>query len=222
MSPSTVVNPSYGRSAAVPWDTPEFGDYRKDLSCLESSGNNLPSISRQQPPEYNPSPPFGRNNRPSHLSSNLFNSNSFYNSSSDELPQMSPGFVPQNGINNNNLSLDWGGEDRRPSVASVSTMSSTASSSKRSITNKFHKKLQGFFGDDFDPNAPPPKEPEQPPQQQQQPQQQAGQRGRNSSNATYITQGTRVPSPSASRPRTPNTSSEVTPWDFEPAPANVN
>lgn len=206
MSPSTVVNPTYNRGAALAWDTPDFGDYRKDLSCLESSGT-VPSISRQQAPEYTP-PPYGRNNRPSHLASNLFNNNSFYNSSSDDLPQMSPGFIPQNG---NNLSLEWNGDDRRPSVASTTTMSSTGSS-KRSITGKFHKKLQGFFGEDFDPNAPPPKDP---PEQQ-------NQRGRNPSNATQVTQTTRPGSPSASRPRTPNTSSEVTPWDFEPAPANVS
>ncbi|KAH0073595.1 adenylate cyclase protein, partial [Aureobasidium melanogenum] len=90
-------------------------------------------------------------------------------------------------------------------------MSSTGSS-KRSITGKFHKKLQGFFGDEFDPNAPPPKEvPEQ-----------SDKRGRNPSNATQVTATTRPGSPSASRPRTPNTSSEVTPWDFEPAPANFH
>ncbi|OBW66428.1 MAG: Amino acid permease [Aureobasidium pullulans] len=206
VSPSTVVNPTYNRGAALAWDTPDFGDYRKDLSCLESSGT-VPSISRQQAPEYTP-PPYGRNNRPSHLASNLFNNNSFYNSSSDDLPQMSPGFIPQNG---NNLSLEWNGDDRRPSVASTTTMSSTGSS-KRSITGKFHKKLQGFFGEDFDPNAPPPKDP---PEQQ-------NQRGRNPSNATQVTQTTRPGSPSASRPRTPNTSSEVTPWDFEPAPANFH
>jgi adenylate cyclase len=204
VSPNTVVNPSYSRGPALAWDTPDFGDHRKELSCLESSGQ-VPSISRQQPNDFTP-PPYGRNNRPTHLSSNLFN-NSFYNSSSDDLPQMSPGFVPQN---INNLSLEWHGEDRRPSVASTTTMSSTGSS-KRSITGKFHKKLQGFFGDDFDPNAPPPKDqPDQP-----------DKRGRNPSNATQVTQTTRPGSPSASRPRTPNTSSEVTPWDFEPAPANV-
>lgn len=96
-------------------------------------------------------------------------------------------------------------------MASTTTMSSTGSS-KRSITGKFHKKLQGFFGDEFDPNAPPPKDvPEQ-----------SDKRGRNPSNATQVTATTRPGSPSASRPRTPNTSSEVTPWDFEPAPANVS
>lgn len=197
----------------MPWETPDFGDYRKDLSCLDAGGP-IPLISRQQAPDHTP-PPFGRNNRPSNLSSNLFN-NSFYNSSSDELPQMSPGYMPQsagiinNSNNNNNLSLDWNGEDRRPSVASTTTMSSTGSSSKRSITSKFHKKLQGFFGEDFDPNAPPPKDPPEQPDQ----------RGRIPSNATHVT--TRGVSPSASRPRTPNTSSEVTPWDFEPAPASVS
>ncbi|KAG9675055.1 adenylate cyclase protein, partial [Aureobasidium melanogenum] len=205
VSPSTIVNPAYNRAPALAWDTPDFGDHRKELSCLESSGT-VPSISRQQPNDFTP-PPYGRHNRPSHLSSNLF-SNSFYNSSSDDLPQMSPGFIPQNG---NNLSLEWHGEDRRPSVASTTTMSSTGSS-KRSITGKFHKKLQGFFGDEFDPNAPPPKDvPEQ-----------SDKRGRNPSNATQVTATTRPGSPSASRPRTPNTSSEVTPWDFEPAPANFH
>jgi adenylate cyclase len=135
VSPNTIINSTYSRGPALAWDTPDFGDHRKELLCLEPTGA-VPSISRQQPSDFTP-PPYGRHNRPTHLSSNLFN-NSFYNSSSDDLPQMSPGFVPQN---INNLSLEWHGEDRRPSVASTTTMSSTGSS-KRSITGKFHKKLE--------------------------------------------------------------------------------
>lgn len=58
---------------------------------------------------------------------------------------MSPGFHP---LNND----DYMAEARRPSVASTSTMSSTGSGKKSvsGMPGRFHKKLQGFFGDEFD------------------------------------------------------------------------
>ena len=213
---SNNSNNNSHRTSIAPWESSvDFGDYRKDLSVLESPSCNLPSgvpsIQRQPPtasstisPWSTDSPPaHGRHNRPSHMASSVFGS--FYNSSSDDLAQMSPGFVPPNGSG-----APWG-EDRRPSVASTSTLSSTGS--KRSLTNRFHKKLQGFFGEDFDPEA-----------------------TRNNSDGSIQTtnalgadgsrdrdrqnSGTaRAESPpGTSRPRTPAPSSEVTPWVFQDTP----
>lgn len=218
VSPSTIVNPSFSRASIAPWDTTAgFGDYRKDLSVLESPScniptGNVPTIHRQPPTASSTVSPWsneansahGRQSKPSHMASSVFGS--FYNSSSDELPQLSPGFVPHNGA-----AAPWD-EDRRPSVASTSTLSSTGS--KRSLTGRFHKKLQGFFGEDFDPDEP-----------------------RNNSEGSIHTtntlgadgardrQGsttTRAESPGPSRPRTPQPSSEVTPWVFQEPPTKVS
>ena len=222
VSPSTIVNPIFNPrntnnasiSSIAPWETPDFGDYRKDLSVLESPSCNLPTgvpVIQRQPPTASSTispwandlttPAYGRQNRPTHMASSVFGS--FYNSSSDDLPQLSPGFLPPNGTR-----APWE-EDRRPSVASTSTLSSTGS--KRSLTGRFHKKLQGFFGEDFDPDEP-----------------------RNNSEGSIQTTGTTVgldgsrdrqgsstmrpESPSALAPKTPVPSSEVTPWVFQDAP----
>lgn len=135
----------------------------------------------------------------------------FYNSSNDDLPQLSPGFIPPNGN-----AAPWD-EDRRPSVASNSTLSSTGS--KNSLGGRFHKKLQGFFGEDFEnPNdarnlsdgsiqtanntlGP------------------GDDRSRQNSVATRQGSSGRPESPSSSLPRTPQASSEITPWDFQDPPA---
>ncbi|KAL1311540.1 hypothetical protein AAFC00_001660 [Neodothiora populina] len=217
VSPSTIVNPTLPRpnlSDIAPWDSSDFSDYRKDLSVLESPscnvpGGGVPAILRQPPTasavvspwSTDPQIAHGRSNPTSHMASSVFGS--FYNSSSDDLPQLSPGFVPPDGH-----SAPWD-EDRRPSVASNSTLSSTGS--KRSFTGRFHKKLAGFFGEDFDPNE-----------------------ARNNSDGSIQTAGvlgaderdrqgsgtTKAESPNPSLPRTPGPSSEVTPWVFQDPPNN--
>ena len=165
---------------------------------------NVPAISRQPPSAT--TWPGGGDKGPT----SVFN-NSFYNDSSDNLGQISPGFTPTSGMNFPD------GDDRRPSIASATTVSSTGS--KSSNSGKFHKKLHGFFGDDytglsrqksgqgsetssmqggsvpsFAPNA-------------------ASSRNRNNS---VNDQQSGPPSPSSSRPRTPAApNSEVTPWAYQ-------
>lgn len=211
VSPSTIVNPSFqSRLSTAPWDSQGFGDYRKDLSVLESPSCNLPSsgvpaIQRQPPTASSTISPwsiegasaYGRHGRPSQMASSVFGN--LYNSSSDDLPQVSPGFVPSN------ASIAPWDQDRRPSVASTTTLSSNGS--KRSIGGKFHKKLQGFFGDDFDPDDS--RHNSDGSIQTAGPSSIDGTRGRQHS-ATN-----RSVSPSTSRPRTPGPSSEVTPWVFQ-------
>lgn len=137
----------------------------------------------------------------------------FYNDSTDNLGQISPGFSPQNGMNFPNED-----DDRRPSIASATTVSSSGS---KSSSGKFHKKLQGFFGDDY-------KGLEEPSRQTSESSSMHGNRpgltptssnqyGRNSS-VTDGAKGSTPPSPSNSRPRTPaqqGPSYDVTPWAFQ-------
>lgn len=100
-------------------------------------------------------------------------------------------------------------DDRRPSVASATTVSSTGSKSSRG----FHKRLPNFFGEDF-------------PQDGRQnsdtslstPYAMDATRTRNRGNSLHNTIGShhsRPASPTNSRPRTPQPSSEVTPWEFQ-------
>ncbi|KAK3066465.1 hypothetical protein LTR53_017180, partial [Teratosphaeriaceae sp. CCFEE 6253] len=140
---------------------------------------------------------------------------SFYNDSSDNLGQISPGFSPPDGMR-----FPTDGDDRRPSFASGTTVSSTGS--KSSFSGKYKKKLQGFFGEDY-PGADkagsrqgsetssiqggslPAFAPG------------GGSRNRNNSvNDAMMRDG--PPSPTSSRPRTPGAggpSSEVTPWVYQ-------
>ncbi|GAB7351648.1 hypothetical protein MBLNU459_g2252t3 [Dothideomycetes sp. NU459] len=218
----TVAAAAAAAAAAViiaPWDAPVFGDYRKDLSVLDSPSAsnptpNVPSISRQPPTASSQTAPwsistpgsaestpaYGRHNRPTHMASSIFGS--YYNSSNEELGQLSPGFVPSKAG-----AAPWS-DDRRPSVAST-TASTTSNASKRSLGQKFHKKLQGFFGDDFDADE-------------------AARHGSDGSVSNTVNGGdgardrdrndssTRPVSPTSSRPRTPaGPNSEVTPWLFQ-------
>lgn len=72
---------------------------------------------------------------------------SFYNDSSDGDALSSPGFRPGTGFTGNTVAsdspadLDFG-DERRPSVASVTTASSTGS---KSSANRIHKKLHSNY-----------------------------------------------------------------------------
>lgn len=147
------------------------------------------------------------------MPSSIF-SGSFYNDSNENLSQISPGYAPPGGMRFPNE------DDRRPSIASATTVSSTGSNS---ISGKYRKKLQGFFGEEyagpvghdgsrqnseassiqggslpaFAPGG--------------------GSRNRNNSVNDAMTRDNGLPSPGSSRPRTPaaGASSEVTPWIFQ-------
>lgn len=157
---------------------------------------------------------------------------SYYNDSTDNLSlasQLSPSFragpgrsVQTPNSNNDSPDLAYFGDERRPSLASVTTASSQGS---RSSTNRGGlRKLQGFFGEEF-----PGKEgaAEAPPGQQQLPpvpgkehrshsysNHHRPHRDRNFSNAT---DHARESSPSGSRPRTPLPSSDVVPFLYQEA-----
>lgn len=135
----------------------------------------------------------------------------FYNDSTDNLGQISPGYAPPNGMgfpDDDNV--------RRPSVASASTMSSTGS--KSSISGKFHKKLGAFFGDEYTGlQESSSRQNSQSSSMQNLPAfAPGGARGRDRNNSLNdAVRGSGPPSPSSSRPRTPAPSSEVTPWVYQ-------
>ena len=144
--------------------------------------------------------------------------NTFFDDTSDDI-QLSPGNRP---IGSEDSTNDY---KRRPSIASVHTASSTGSKND----GRFHKKLNGFFGDDFpgdsrsSGDAPDPFQysnmTESGPIRRKP---QANVRNHNGSGSSGTRGGSadgRPVSPVVARPWTPQTqpkpSSEVTPWDFQ-------
>lgn len=143
-----------------------FGNYRRDLAVLETSGGRIPSIQHNPPTALQGTP----NQIAPWMSANGLGAfgalpspgfgTSFYNDSSDgdnlsQASALSPAFQrPGTSItgNSNSTATDspsdpYFGDERRPSVASVATASSSGSKSSRGPG--IHKKLQTFFGDEF-------------------------------------------------------------------------
>lgn len=163
----------------------------------------MPSISRVPPTASASTPPWAKSNGSGDMTNSIF-SGSFFNDSNEDVTQLSPGFRPGSGQTEEG---GYQGEDRRPSVASATTVSS--SGSKSSISRGFHKKLQGFFGEEFNSGG----------DSRQNSQTSLPERQRNRNNSLHNTHrssiGSRPGSPASSRPRTPLPSSEVTPWEYQ-------
>jgi len=231
MSPAT-------RRDITPWETDETPEHRKELAFLNNRQHSVapsptssqipPPPQQQQPPPqtYLPQtaapilanstsspflkePQFGRSNRP-RLPPSVFSNNGF--NLGDDLGAMSPGFHPPN--NNEEYLADT----RRPSVASTSTTAST--SSKRSvgaIPGRFHKKLQGFFGEDIE------KMEDRHNSDSSQPQSRADGASIIDRQGSIAGQRPSSRASSMARPRDngPGPSSEVTPWDFQDADVSL-
>lgn len=207
----------------------DLANYRRDLAVLDPAGGRVPHI-QKEPPSASASQ--------NHIAPWMSGSGggagagpgsgsalgtTFFNDSSDNIStgQLSPSFRP--GMPSrvaSETTVGGGGSDslfndeRRPSVASVTTASSQGS--KHSGTRGGFKKLQGFFGEDFPgrdgsetslPAGGPGKE-------QRSYSFNRPTRERNYSNAT---DHTRDASPSSSRPRTPVPSSDVVPFLYQEA-----
>jgi len=198
-----------------------FGNYRRDLAVLETSGGGIPKIQHNPPTALQGTPnniaPWLSTNGSSALPSPGYGT-SFYNDSSDNLSQasaLSPGFRPGTGGNTNSSDSPadpYFGDERRPSVASVTTASS--SGSKSSVNRGgIHKQLKTFFGEDF-----PGKEGSDTslPTHGKEHRSHSfarSHRDRTHSSATDNTQ--RDASPAPSRPRTPVPSSDVVPFLYQ-------
>lgn len=215
VSPSSNAPPSNSRDAIpasiAPWEhagKPDFGNYRKDLRALETSGKNIPSISKQPPTAISPNNPPWAKNPPVVMPTSVFGS--FFNDSSEDV-SLSPGFRP----GSSQYGEQYAGEDRRPSVASATTVSS--SGSKSSIGRNFHKKLQGFFGEEFPGNDSRQNSDVSLPPDARMPSDQGSSRESARKRNNSVNDARSRPGSPASfgRPRTPMASSEVTPWEFQ-------
>lgn len=186
---------------------------------LQTSGGRIPSISRNPPTALsaNSNPPWASSG--SNGGTSMANSvwSSFFNDSdTEDVGQRSPGFAPTGG-NSREDAMGFPRDDRRPSVASAMTVSSTGS--KSSFSRGFHKKLQNVFGEDFpgdgrqnSDSSLNGKSQITETQSLHAPRNRGNSLGNTFGSASY---SSRPASPTSSRPRTPQPSSEVTPWEFQ-------
>ncbi|KAI1131749.1 protein phosphatase 2C [Nemania abortiva] len=224
-----ALSPASTTSASSLLDSRRMSDlanYRRDLAVLEPSGGRLPQIHRDPPANSPNAPPnitswMSANGAPGATASPTTYT-SFYNDSSDNLStpsQLSPAFRlphrPMPNADNDSPDIAYFDDQRRPSIASITTASSQGS--KNSSGRGGLKKLQGFFGEEFPGrDGSETSLPTGQPLAKEQRSYSFGRprRGRNDSNAT---DHTREPSPTSSRPRTPIPSSDVVPFLYQEA-----
>jgi adenylate cyclase len=223
ISPSSIPDTSSPQARTpipaniAPWETArnnnDFTNYRRDLAVVDGFSNKVPSINRQPPSASSPTVPWGNGNV---MPTSVLDT--FYDDPNEDIGQLSPGFRP------GSSQEDMAGyeDDRRPSIASATTVSSTGS--KSSVGRGIHKRLHHFFGEDIpsdgrqgsDTSLPPltihsttstadPRITQPVPRN----------RTNSTNNSAFVPTISRPGSPSSfARPRTPHTS-EVTPWEFQ-------
>jgi hypothetical protein len=223
ISPSSLPNTSAQTRTPIPasiapWETArnnsDFTNYRRDLSALDGFGSKIPSINRQPPSSSTPTVPWGNGNV---MPTSVFNN--FYDDPSEDIGQHSPGFRPGSSQEDMTGYIE---DDRRPSIASATTISSTGS--KSSVGRGFHKRLHHFFGEELPSDGRQGSDTSLPPfamysttsTADSRPTQTLPRNRTNSTNnSTFAPTISRPGSPSSfARPRTPHTS-EVTPWEFQ-------
>ena len=107
---------------------------------------------------------------------------------------------------------DDGDSLRRPSVASATTVGSQGS---RSHGGRFHKRLQGIFGDEFEQQDLSFPTTLRSSSRLSSSRPRTGSAGRARKGSTNSLSLDRTASPDPARPRTPIPSSEVTPWEYQ-------
>ncbi|KAL2870955.1 adenylate cyclase acyA [Aspergillus lucknowensis] len=110
--------------------------------------------------------------------------------------------------------FDYNGDNRRPSVASATTVSSQGS--KSSAGGLFRKKLQGFFGDDYSGDSRHDNDGYQNtgPRPSSIDQLKARERA-NSDASRHLSDASQEETQTQARPRTPLPSSDITPWVYQ-------
>jgi adenylate cyclase len=183
---------------------PFASHHRKALAVLGASDQH-PSISRNPPTAGTPNAqiaPWDSGPSPGTMPPGF---NNFFDDISD---QLSPSFRPGTSRTAASDSPDIGfdADERRPSVASANTISSQGSKSSAS-GGRFHKKLQGFFGEEVSESKHG--------SDSSLPQAQSQSRSRDRNNSVHTTGTGNGLEASDSRPRTPLPPSDVTPWDYQ-------
>ncbi|KAL3419048.1 adenylate cyclase (protein phosphatase 2C) [Phlyctema vagabunda] len=221
-SPSPDVSPREQRMA-------DLGNHRRHLAVLDSAGaGRIPTMQQIPPTATSPNPiaPWMSGNGNAEPASAF--GTSFYNDSSDNVSQasaLSPAFRPGTGFTGNTIASsdstqETYGDGRRPSVASITTASSSGSKTSSINRSGIHKKLQTFFGEDLpsrdgsDTSLPlhTKEQKERPAKDLRSNSFARSTRERNLSSSTA-----REASPGDSRPRTPVPSSDVVPFLYQEA-----
>lgn len=194
---------------------------RRGLPCLDTSRGVIPSVSRHPPSAVSPSleiAPWA--NDGSMLSTGGGVSESFFDDRQGKI-QISPNFRPDTGGTGASDSSErqFYSDERRPSMASATTVSSQNSNSNSRASmgrGPRRMKIAGFFGDDSigrdssrnsDASI-------LTTGQREHSSSSVSQKDRHNSAHTFNGDG-RPTSPANSRPRTPLPSSDVTPWLFQ-------
>lgn len=132
----------------------DFGNYRRDLSVLDTSGARIPSIQHNPPSAVSPrqyNAPWMSPQNGATMPSSAFGT-SFYDDSSDNhsmTSQLSPSMRPGTSRTFSDAEATEAPDDeRRPSLASVATSGSNGSRGSV-VRTGIHKKLQGFFGEEY-------------------------------------------------------------------------
>ena len=188
-------------------------DYRQDKGKMEVVKGTMPSVSKRPPSTEAPNAdiaPWMDEGLPA-LSTHGLTSSHFFNDGPSKA-QPSPSFRPDSGRTADSDSPDpmFLSNDRRPSLASATTIDSQSSLSKASTSKgTSYKKVAGFFGDEY--RQSPRSSDTSIPSTLQREQTASSRHG--SRNASRD-EGRPI-SPSSSRPRTPLPSSDVVPWLFQ-------
>lgn len=245
--PASPTSPSTSRLALTPSSTnssvnasirekrmSDFGNYRRDLASIEPYG------ARNQPgggtSNFHPTGALGQiapwamersgsaasAGVPGHFAT------SFYNDSSDNLSQgsqLSPGLRSLNvrsgqtpATSTDSHETAYFNDDRRPSLASITTTASSTNS-KASGSRGGIRKLQGFFGEEFPGKDSSETSLPTAGKDHRSHSLQHGRSGRdrNHSNATSTLEHAREASPAPSRPRTPVPAPDVVPFLYQEA-----
>jgi adenylate cyclase len=209
----------------------DFGNYRRDLAVLDPAGGRS---TQQHGGTNNPASgslgqiaPWMAGNGGGSIAIPGPPATSFYNDSSDNLSlgsQLSPGLRSLNvrgqgqtpATSTDSHDTAYFNDERRPSIASITTTASSQGS-KASATRGGFRKLQGFFGEEFPgrdssetslPNA-----------QGKEHRSHSYTHGRTGRDRHHsnATDHTREASPASSRPRTPVPAPEVVPFLYQEA-----
>jgi len=208
----------------------DLAGYRRDLAILDPSGGRGTQNQQGNPATGSLSqiaPWMAGNGGASTPSSTGAIPTSFYNDSTDNLSigsQLSPGIRPATrpsqttaGSSTDSPDAVFFPDERRPSIASITTTASSQGS-RTSGTRGGFRKLQGFFGEEFpgrDSSETSLSQPTQGKEHRSHSYSHARpHRDRNYSNAT---DHPRDQSPSSSRPRTPVPAPEVVPFLYQEA-----
>lgn len=212
----------------------DFGNYRRDLAVLDPAGgrnqsggsNNPASGSLGQIAPWmtgDRSGSIASTGNPGHIAT------SFYNDSSDNVSlasQLSPGLRSLNvrsgqtpATSTDSHETAYFNDDRRPSLASITTTASSTNS-KASGTRGGIRKLQGFFGEEF----PGKDSSESLPTAGKDHRSHSLQHGRSSRDRHHsnATDHAREASPAPSRPRTPVPAPDVVPFLYQEAEVREN